>query len=125
MVININHHSSAIAQRIRFLRGALSQSTFAERLGISQTDVSRYESSSRTPPIPLLTAIAKEFHVSLDWLVFGDCDQSPQTIVSEPSLQSSEDRQLMILIRQLDRKDRTLIKELAKRLSDSKNHPIG
>lgn len=107
------------------MRGALSQSTFAERLGISQTDVSRYESSSRTPPIPLLTAIAKEFHVSLDWLVFGDRDQSPQTIVSEPSLQSSEDRQLMILIRQLDRKDRTLIKELAKRLSDSKNHPIG
>jgi transcriptional regulator with XRE-family HTH domain len=124
MGININHHSSAIAQRIRFLRGALSQSTFADRLGISQTDVSRYESSTRTPPITLLTSIAKEFHVSLDWLVFGDRDQSPQTVVSEPSLQSNEDKQLMILIRQLDRKDRTLIKELAKRLAAATNHPI-
>jgi transcriptional regulator with XRE-family HTH domain len=124
MGININHHSSAIAQRIRFLRGALSQSTFADRLGISQTDVSRYESITRTPPITLLTSIAKEFHVSLDWLVFGDRDQSPQTVVSEPSLQSNEDKQLMILIRQLDRKDRTLIKELAKRLAAATNHPI-
>ena len=122
MGININHHSSGIAQRIRFLRGALSQATFAHRLGISQTDVSRYESSNRTPPMTLLTAIATEFHVSLDWLVFGERDQSSQAIVSEPSLQTSEDRQLMILIRQLDRKDRTLIKDLAKRLAGVTNH---
>jgi hypothetical protein len=65
-----------------------------------------------------------EFHVSLDWLVLGERDQSSQTVVSEPSLQSNEDRQLMILIRQLDRKDRTLIKELATRLSDLANHRI-
>lgn len=70
----------------------------------------------------LLTAIATEFHVSLDWLVFGERDQSSQAIVSEPSLQTSEDRQLMILIRQLDRKDRTLIKDLAKRLAGVTNH---
>ena len=124
MGININHHASGIAQRIRFLRGALSQAILAHRLGISQTDISRYESGSRIPPITLLTAIAMEFHVSLDWLVLGERDQSSETVVSEPSLQSNEDRQLMILIRQLDRKDRTLIKELAMRLAELANHRI-
>lgn len=118
MSIKINKHSASIAQRIRFLRGALSQATFAHRLGVSQTDVSRYESSSRTPPMTLLTTIATEFHVSLDWLVFGDRDQSHQAVVSEPSLQTNEDKQLMILIHRLDRKDRTLLKELAERLVD-------
>ncbi|MDA8059204.1 MAG: helix-turn-helix domain-containing protein [Leptospirillum sp.] len=122
MGIIFNHHSSGIAQRIRFLRGALSQAAFANRLGISQTDISRYESSSRIPPMSLLISIAKEFRVSLDWLVFGNHDQSTQTIVSEPSLQTDEDRQLMVLIRKLDRKDRTLISELARRLADSTRH---
>lgn len=122
MGIILNHHSSGIAQRIRFLRGALSQAAFANRLGISQTDISRYESSSRIPPMSLLISIAKEFRVSLDWLVFGNHDQSTQTIVSEPSLQTDEDRQLMVLIRKLDRKDRTLISELARRLADSTRH---
>jgi hypothetical protein len=65
-----------------------------------------------------------EFHVSLDWLVLGERDQSSETVVSEPSLQSNEDRQLMILIRQLDRKDRTLIKELAMRLAELASHRI-
>lgn len=114
----INKSPSGIPQRIRFLRGKLSQESFADRLGISQTDVSRYESGTRTPSITLLTAIAAKFNVSLDWIVLGDRTTGTAGLVGEPLPKSSEDTQLLTIFRQLDRKDRTLLKKLAERLAD-------
>lgn len=47
---------------------------FAERIGTTSASVSRYESGERTPTNAVLTAISKEFHVSLAWLKTGEGD---------------------------------------------------
>ena len=45
---------------------------FAERIGTTSASVSRYESGERIPSNAVLTAISKEFHVSLAWLKTGE-----------------------------------------------------
>ena len=47
---------------------------FAERIGTTSASVSRYESGERIPSNAVLTAISKEFHVSLAWLKTGEGD---------------------------------------------------
>lgn len=55
---------------LRVLRG-LTQAELAGRLGVTQSAVSRLEIGLREPSVRLVAAIAKEFDVSLDDLVFG------------------------------------------------------
>lgn len=50
----------------------LSLTKFADRLGLTVSTVSCYESGKRIPTNSVLTAISKEFHVSLAWLKTGE-----------------------------------------------------
>ena len=50
----------------------LSLTKFADRLGLTVSTVSCYESGKRVPTNSVLTAISKEFHVSLAWLKTGE-----------------------------------------------------
>lgn len=61
-----------IAERLKKLRKELhlNQNDFCERIGIKQSTLSSYENGTVSPSNDVLFAIAKEYHVSLDWL-FG------------------------------------------------------
>lgn len=59
---------------------------FAERIGTTSASVSRYESGERIPSNAVLTAISKEFHVSLAWLKTGEepmMDPVPEDDITE------------------------------------------
>lgn len=58
------------ATQIKELRKSLglNQKTFAAKLGIRQSTLSSYENGAISPSTEMLIAIAKEFHVSIDWL---------------------------------------------------------
>ena len=64
-----------IAERIKQLRKRLhlNQSDFCKNLGIKQSTLSSYENGTVSPSNEVLYAIAKQYHVSLDWL-FGISD---------------------------------------------------
>lgn len=59
-----------IGERIKTLRRMqqLSQKTFADKIGITQSTLSSYENGNATPSTDILLTIAKQFQVSLDWL---------------------------------------------------------
>ena len=50
-------------------RSGLSQYQLAQRLGITKSMVSSYETSMRMPSYPILIKIAKIFNVSIDFLL--------------------------------------------------------
>ncbi len=52
---------------------SLNQSEFCKKLGIRQSTLSSYENGTVSPSNEVLYAIAKQYHVSLDWL-FGISD---------------------------------------------------
>lgn len=58
------------ATQIKELRKSLrmNQKEFAAKLGIRQSTLSSYENEAISPSTDMLIAIAKEFHVSIDWL---------------------------------------------------------
>jgi transcriptional regulator with XRE-family HTH domain len=64
--------SKTIGRRIRQIRGFdLTQEEFARKLGISQSQLSKYERGLALPAPEVLIQMKKSLNVSLDWLLTG------------------------------------------------------
>ena len=63
----------ALGRRLRELRGFdLTQEEFAKDLGVSQSQLSKYERGVAAPPADVLFMVKKRFRVSIDWLLTGE-----------------------------------------------------
>lgn len=61
-----------VGRRLRQVRGFdLTQEAFAEQLGISQSQLSKYERGLMLPPAEVLLRVKQKFKVSVDWLLTG------------------------------------------------------
>lgn len=62
-----------LGRRLRELRGFdLTQGELAKELGISQSQLSKYERGFAAPPADILFFIKRRFQVSIDWLLTGE-----------------------------------------------------
>jgi transcriptional regulator with XRE-family HTH domain len=59
-----------VAERIRKIRGNMTQKMFAQKLGVKQNAISRYE-SGRIPDLKTLNNIAVFGNVTVEWLLRG------------------------------------------------------
>lgn len=59
---------STLGERIRQVRGKLSQKEFGKKLGVSRSTIAGYEAGNNEPPLELLVIISKIGNVSMDWL---------------------------------------------------------
>jgi transcriptional regulator with XRE-family HTH domain len=67
----------ALGRRLRELRGFdLTQQEFAKELGVSQSQLSKYERGFAAPPAEILFFVKKRFRVSIDWLLTGEGEKS-------------------------------------------------
>jgi transcriptional regulator with XRE-family HTH domain len=63
----------AVGRRIRQTRGFdLTQEDFAQQLGISQSQLSKYERGLALPAADVLLRMKRKFRVSVDWLLTGE-----------------------------------------------------
>lgn len=63
----------SLGRRIRQLRGFdITQDQFAKKLGVSQSQLSKYERGIVPPPADVLIRIKEQLRVSIDWLLAGD-----------------------------------------------------
>jgi transcriptional regulator with XRE-family HTH domain len=60
-----------IGERIRELRGDVSQDEFAPQLGITQGQLSKIERGQAEPSVAVLVKLHERFNKTLDWLVLG------------------------------------------------------
>ena len=67
-VINLKE----IGGRIRILRGRENQTSFAEMLGITQGQLSRYERGTAAPSLDSLVLLKKKTGRSVDWILIGE-----------------------------------------------------
>jgi len=69
----------ALGRRLRQLRGFdITQEEFAERLGVSQSQLSKYERGVAAPPADILLRIKERCQVSIDWLLTGEEKNKPR-----------------------------------------------
>jgi transcriptional regulator with XRE-family HTH domain len=63
---------TAIGHRLRQVRGfETSQTEFAQRLGISQSQLSKYERGQAAPTAEVLRRLKDSSGISIDWLLTG------------------------------------------------------
>ena len=77
-----------IGERIKEVRKALklTQTAFADRIGIRQNSVAVLESGKNTPSDQTIAFICREFRVSEDWLRTGEGEMfvpTPSTVVDQ------------------------------------------
>lgn len=60
-----------LGDRLRFLRGDLTQSEFADILAIKQAMISRYEANKETPSPRVLLRIGQFTNRTIEWLLTG------------------------------------------------------
>lgn len=59
----------SFGERLRELRGQLSQENFAHKIGTKQTTLSSWERNKTQPDFEWLGIISSRLHVSVDWLL--------------------------------------------------------
>lgn len=69
-----------LGQRIQQLRKqqGLSQVEMAKQIGVSKSQVNRYENKSVQPPADILNKLADLFGTSVDFLINGDSQEKAQ-----------------------------------------------
>ena len=67
-----------LAKQIRFLRQSmqLNQVELGKRLGVAKQSISNWEKDNIMPSVEMLVKIADFFHVSTDYLLGRDCQES-------------------------------------------------
>ena len=60
-----------IGERVRELRGDVSQDEFAPQLGITQGQLSKIERGQAEPSVAVLVKLRERFNKTLDWLILG------------------------------------------------------
>lgn len=66
-----------IGDRIKFIRGNLTQGQFAEKIKVDQSTVQVWEGKNKVPKGDILKRIREAFGVSIDWLLTGEGDPYP------------------------------------------------
>jgi transcriptional regulator with XRE-family HTH domain len=61
----------ALGRRIRELRVQTTQEEFANFLGISQAQLSKYELGLSAPPLTVLIKLSEKYGKSTDWILTG------------------------------------------------------
>ena len=115
-----------IAERLKAVRGAMTQSEFATRLRTPLTTLGRYERGANMPDLAFIINVCTIFDVSPEWLLFGrgvmreqskeypssgcGCRQCP-LVLKELDEERTERRELSVENRQLYAENRKLLQE--------------
>ena len=79
-----------LPERLKAIRGSLSQAAFARHLNMPQTTWSNYENAKSKPDYALIDELCSLFNLNLEWLLFGRGpmhqgeEAAPQEPVSVP-----------------------------------------
>ena len=91
-----------IGNRIKGLRGAVSQERFAGQLGISKQGYLRYEYGKRIPPGEVLQKIAEIGGVTVDWILTG----ADRVGEERAAYLDDETRRIVDMLKDMDRAGR-------------------
>ena len=100
---------NTLGERIIKLRKEkkLSQTALAGKIGISYTQIGRYEIKNAQPPAEILKKIANVLDTTIDYLVSGDSDEKAKATLEDAKL-----LQQFKEVEQMDDEDKNVITKL-------------
>lgn len=99
----------SVGKQIQKLRreNNLNQSQLADKIGVSLTQLQRYENKDVQPPADILRKLADTFNTSIDFLVYGDSEEKARQSIKDNELLSQ-----FKAVEQLSSKDKSIIKDI-------------
>lgn len=95
--------NTVLSSRLRELRGATSQSDFADKIGVKQTSYSSWERGIKDPAAQTVARIASTFGVSSDWLLgLSNSREGMGNAPVTPNLERLKDAATIVLTRSKD-----------------------
>lgn len=85
----------------------LTQADLAQRIGISLTQLARYERNEVHPPADVLKKMADVLNTSIDYLIMGDKDQKAKTALKDQELLTQ-----FKAVEAMSEKDKAVVKTL-------------
>ena len=106
-----------VGERLKKLRGDLSQGEFAKKIGVSYKGYQRYESGERIPRPHVLFEIAEKESVTVDWLLSGKVRSLEEKILAKeigaPFSQQRVSRSEMQIVDRLRKKGLPISSDIA------------
>lgn len=98
-----------IGKQIQELRknASLSQLQLANKIGVSLTQLQRYENKGVQPPADILKKLANTFNTSIDYIVYGNSEQKAKQAIKDNELLTH-----FKAVEELDNKDKSTIKDI-------------
>ncbi len=99
----------SIGKQIQALRKAndMNQTQLADKIGISLTQLQRYENKDVQPPADVLKKLADTFNTSIDYLVYGNTEEKAQQAIKDNELLAQ-----FKALQEMDNKDKSTIKDV-------------
>jgi transcriptional regulator with XRE-family HTH domain len=66
------HKKNTVAERIKYIRGSLTQIEFSGKLGIGRNTIQQWEVNKGFPGFESLLKLHKIFNVDINWLISGE-----------------------------------------------------
>ena len=109
--------SMSLGDKLRMIRGSLTQTELAQILDCPQGYISRYEKGVVKPSIQFIYNMTKNFNVSLDWLLADEGDIYLAPSVEEKEKMESEVVEILNILKVNPDITKSLKKILAKKES--------
>lgn len=116
-------------ERIKEIRKTLnlSQKEFGEKIGVSDTAISKLEKGERNPSEQTIKSICREYNVNYAWLMEGLGDMFsnlPETLLDQVAEEYNLDELDKVIVKrymQLSEDKRQVIKEFFKSIAEEKD----
>lgn len=116
-----------VGDRIKVLRKELklNQLNFGQKIGITESAVSNFESGRRNPSDQTITSICREFGVNKEWLLEGEepmivQDENLDKLITKMLTNENETaRQLFKALAKLDEEDWKAVQRLIDKLKNT------
>ena len=101
-------------------RANLTQSQLAQLLDISQQAVNKYETGNSEASFEILSNMSKILNAPVEYLINDDIE-AEKYIEGDGISLSEEEREFIILLRQLDKSSQNIVIDLCNNLSNAQN----
>ena len=101
-------------------RANLTQAQLAELLSITQQAVNKYETGNSEASFTILSSMIKILNVPVEYLINDDIE-AEKYIEGQGISLSEEEREFIILLRQLDKSSQDIVIDLCNNLSKTQN----
>lgn len=70
--------AETVGDRIKTVRGGVSQVDFAKKYGLNRNTLARYENGTNDPSASFLKALIEDFELDANWLLLGEGEPPKQ-----------------------------------------------